>query len=250
MQENIPLTVERLSDEQEGECRITSALQIQSILRDISESGALVALYFDGVKDFIMTSLLGVGDKELWVEQGTDMPINRRIAESKRITMVSLIGQIKAQFSAGEIRATTYQGYPAFHLSLPAKLYRIQRRETYRLLLPISEHLRCVIPFGKPPAKERLEVPVMDVSVGGVRLFYAGSDIEFVQGQTYTDCEINLPGTGNMNVAITVKSVVSISPRPGQSIKRVGCEFKNLDTASGVMLQRYVTNMQRARAAA
>lgn len=250
MQENIPLTVERLSTEQEGECRIISARQIQSILRDISESGSFAALYFDGVKDFIMTSLLNVGDEGVWVEQGVDMPINRRIAESRKITLVSLMGQVKIQFAAGEIRAITYQGYPAFHLPLPVELYRIQRREYYRLMLPLSEHLRCVIPAGRPQAEDQVEVPVMDVSIGGVRLFYAGSDIEFVLGQTFEGCKINLPGVGNIDVTITVKSVVSISPKPGQTIKRVGCEFVNPNNASGFKLQRYVTNVQRARAAA
>lgn len=250
MQENIPLTVERLSDEQEGECRIASARQIQSILRDVAESGALAALYYDDVKDFIMTSLLEVGDKGLWVEQGADVPINRRVAESNRITLVSLIGQVKIQFSVAGIRALTYQGYPAFYLPLPAKLYRIQRREFYRLMLPVSEHLRCVIPIGKPLAEKRVEVPAMDISVGGVRLFYAGSDIEFVPGQTYAVCEIDLPGLGKVGVTIMVKSVVSISPKPGQTVQRVGCEFGKLGNASSIMLQRYVTNMQRLRAAA
>lgn len=247
MQENIPLTVERLSDEQEGECRIVSARQVQSILRDVAESGALAALYYDDAKDFIMTSLLEAGDKGLWVEQGADAPINRRIAESKRITLVSLIGQVKIQFSVAGTRALTYQGYPAFYLPLPDKLYRIQRREFYRLMLPLSEHLRCVITGGKPPGK-RVEVPAMDISVGGVRLFYAGSDIEFVPGQTYAVCEIDLPGLGKVGVTIMVKSVVSISPKPGQTVQRVGCEFGKLSNASGIMLQRYVTNMQRLRA--
>lgn len=250
MQENIPLTVERLSEEQEGECRITSARQIQSLLRDIAESGALAALYYDGVTDFIMTSLLGVSDKELWVEQGADAPMNRYIAESKKITFVSLMGQVKIQFSVGEVRAVTYQGYSAFRLPLPARLYRIQRREYYRLMLPLSEHLRCVIPAGKPGAKEHVEVPVMDISIGGVRLFYTGSDIEFVPGRVYAGCEISLTGVGNIKVTVMVRSVVSVSPKPGQTIRRVGCEFRNPGNASSIMLQRYVTNMQRMGAVA
>lgn len=250
MQENIPLTIERLSDEQEGEYRVVSTRQIRSILCDISESGAFAALYYDGVKDFIMTSLLDVGDKGFWVEQGVDMPKNRRIAESKRINLVSLMGQVKVQFAVGEIRAITYQGYPAFHLPLPAKLYRIQRREYYRLMLPLSEHLHCVIPIGKPQAENLKEVPIMDISVGGVKLFYAGNDIEFVLGKTYTGCQINLPEVGKISVAIIVKSVVSISPKLGQTIRRVGCEFMNIGNAYSIMLQRYVTNMQRIKASA
>ena len=210
----------------------------------------LAALYFDGAKDFIMTSLLDVGDKGLWVEQGTDTPKNRCIAESDEVTFVGSLNQVKVQFSANEIRAVTHQGYPAFYLPLPASLYRVQRREYYRLMLPLSERLHCVIPINKPQAGNRMEVPVMDISGGGVRLFCTDNEIEFVLGQTYGGCQINLPEVGKINVMMTVKSLVSISPKPGQTIKRVGCEFKNLDNASSILLQRYVTKMQRLKAGA
>lgn len=250
MQENITLTIEKLSGEHEEECRVSSARQVQSLLRDMSEQGALAALYCDGATDFIMTSLLDVGDKGLWVEQGVDAPKNRRIAESKRIILVSAHNQVKIQFAVDSIRVETYQGYPAFYLPLPASLCRIQRREYYRLMLYPSERLHCLIPMNQPQAGELVEVPVMDISGGGVRLFYASGDIGFAQGQVYGGCQINLPEVGKISVALLVKNLVSISSRNGQLIRRVGCEFENLDNASAILLQRYVTKVQRLRAAA
>lgn len=241
MQENIPLTIEKLSDEQDRECRVTSARQIQSMLRDISESGSLAALYYDGAKDFIMTSLLDVGDKGFWVEQGGNALKNRHIAESKKITLVSSLDKVKIQFSVDGIRAVTHQGYPTFYLPLPARLYRLQRREHYRIAIPLSERLRCVIPI---QARNRVEVPVMDISGGGVKLSWAGGNIEFVPGQTYDDCQIDLPEVGKINITLIVKTIVSIPTKHGPITKGVGCEFKDLDTATGTLLQRYVTKMQ------
>ena len=243
MQKEISLTIERLPEQQEKECRVTSARQIQSILRNISDEGSRAALYFDGAKDFIMTSLLDVGEKGLWVEQGSDMPKNRRIEESKGIALVSLIDQVKIQFAADGARAVTHQGYPAFYLPLPASLYRIQRREYFRIAIPSSERLRCIVPLNGG----KLELPVMDISGGGIRLSCAESNIEFVLGQTYAGCQIDLPEVGKIIVTIMVKSVISVSPRPGHTARRVGCEFKNLDNASGILLQRYVTMLQRLK---
>ncbi|MDO8292496.1 MAG: flagellar brake protein [Gallionella sp.] len=247
MQKNIQLNIERLSEEQENECRIISARQIQSILRNIMETSSRAALYYDDEQDFIMTSLLDVGDKGFWVEQSTDMPKNRRVAETRKITLVSSLNQVKVQFSVNEIRTVTHQGYPAFYLPLPASLYRIQRREHFRLALPHSERLRCVIPINHLQAGGRIELPVMDISGGGMRLSCAEDGIEFEPGQTYAGCQINLPEVGKINVTIIVKSLVLISPKPGQTIKRVGCEFKNLDNASSILLQHYVTKMQRLK---
>lgn len=249
MQENIPLTIERLSEEQERKCRISSARQVQSLLRKISENGLLAALYYNGAKDFIMTSILEVDDEGFWVEQSADMPNNRRIAGSEKITLVSSLDQVKIQFSVDEIHAVTHQGYPAFYLPLPDNLYRVQLREYYRLKVSHADRLRCVIPINRPQAGNRLEVPVMDISGGGLRLFYSGNDIEFVPGQTYAGCQIDLPEVGKINVTITVKNVISTSQKPGQTTKRVGCEFKDIDNAVSIMLQRYVIKMQRSIAA-
>lgn len=250
MQENIPLTIERLSGEQEKECRIVSARQIQTFLRSMSDSGALAALYYDGARDFIMTSLLGVGDKGLWVEQGADAPKNRRVTESGKITVVGSLEQVKLQFSVEGVRAVTHQGYPAFYLPFPDSLYRIQRREYYRLMLPLSDRLHCAIPIKRQQEVERVEISVMDISGGGVRLFYTDNEVEFVLGQVYKGCQINLPEVGKISATLTVRNLVETSPKPGQTIRRVGCEFSDLDNASSVLLQRYVTKVQRLRAAA
>ncbi len=247
MQKNIPLNIERLSEEQESECRIISVRQIQSILRNISETRSRAALHCDDEQDFIVTSLLDVGDKGFWVEQSTDMLKNRRVAETRKITLVSSLNQVKVQFSVNEIRAVTHRSYPAFYLPLPASLYRIQRREHFRLALPHSERLRCVIPISHLQAGGKIELPVLDISGGGMRLSCAEDNIEFEPGQTYAGCQINLPEVGKINATIIVKSLVLVSPKPGQTIKRVGCEFKNLDNASSILLQHYVTKMQRLK---
>jgi len=242
MQKDIPLTIERLSEEQEKECRITSARQILSLLKHISEDGLRAVLYYDGARDFIITSLLDVDENGLWVEQGVDSKKNLRIAETNKITLVSSLDQVKIQFYATGVSTETYQGYPAFYLLLPDSLYRVQRRENYRLVLPLNERLRCIVPTNHNG--DKIDVPVMDISGGGLRLF---ADGEFVLGQNYQGCQIDLPETGVINFTMIVKNLVTISPKPGQTVRRVGCEFKHLDNASSVLLQRYVTKMQRLK---
>ncbi|WP_435627797.1 flagellar brake protein [Candidatus Ferrigenium straubiae] len=250
MQGNIPLTPEKLSEEQEKEFRIASELQIRSLLRSLSEKVMPAALYYGGAKDdFILTTVLKVGEKGLWVEQGVDAQKNRRVVESRSVTLVSMLDQVKMQFPVGEIHAAKHQDYPAFYMPLPASLYRLQHREYYRLMLANSEYLRCIIPVGKPPAVKQLEVPVTDISIGGMKLSYTGDDIDFVPGQVYAGCQIELPDVGKIDATIIVKSMVSASPKIGQTVKRMGCEFKNLDNASNVLLQRYVTMVQRSRTA-
>lgn len=250
MQGNIPLTPETLSEEQEKEFCIASELQIRSLLRGLLEKRMPAALYYGSTKDdFILTSVLKVGEKGLWVEQGVDAQKNRRVIESRNVTLVSILDQVKMQFPVGEIHVVKHQDYPAFYMALPSSLYRLQHREYYRLMLSHSEQLRCIIPVGKPPAVKRFEVSVTDISIGGVKLSYTGDDIDFVPGQVYAGCQIDLPEVGKIDATLIVKSMVTTSPKIGQTVKRIGCEFHNLDNASNVLLQRYVTMVQRSRTA-
>ena len=147
----------------------------------------------------------------------------------------------------GEVRNKVYL---VFYLPLPDSLFRIQRREYYRLTLYPSERLHCMISADRSQANGQVEVPVMDISGGGIRLFCTSDDIEFVLGQIYEGCQINLPEVGKISVTMMVKNMISISAQTGQVTRRVGCEFRDVDTASGILLQRYVTKMQRLRAAA
>lgn len=239
MRKEISLDIERLSGEQEEECCITSARQIQSLLRNVVEAKSRAALYYGGTTDFIMTSLLNVGDKGLWVEHGTDISRNRRIAESRNITLVSSLDRVKIQFAVTGARLVTHQGDPAFYLPLPANLYRLQRRQHFRLAIPSSERLRCVIPTGM---RGRVEMPITDISGGGLRLSCVEGNIEFVPGQTYPDCQIDLPGVGKISVTITVKSL--IPHKHEKTAGYIGCEFKDIDNAYSTLLQNYVTKMQ------
>jgi c-di-GMP-binding flagellar brake protein YcgR len=133
---------------------------------------------------------------------------------------------------------------------MPAQLYRIQRRDFFRLSLFPSERLSCVIPVNEPEWSGELEVPVMNISGGGVRLFYQDNRIEFVPGQVYEGCRIDLPEVGQLAVTLEIKNQMAVTVRNGQVNQRIGCEFKDVDKAAGFLLQRYVTRVQRERAAA
>lgn len=250
MKKDIPLTIERISTKDEQECRITSAGLIASILHDVAEVGTNTALYFNLQRDFIITTILDVDKDGLWVEQGGSPADNRRIAGSDRITLVCSHNNVKVQFTATKASSVTYDGRPAFFLPLPSSIYRLQRREYYRLSLPSSEKLRCVITRGNGlgPASEafRYKVPVMDISGGGIGLSGTEGGINLIPGERHQGCLIELPEFGPIRVDLTVMNMITLATtRAEKSIKRAGCKFNNLDSHSAAILQRYITDRQR-----
>lgn len=237
---------ETLSRSEENEHGIVSAKETISILKYIAENATRVALDCIDGNCSIMTTLLGVNDKGLWLEQSTNQLDNKRILESDDLIFVSTHLQVKVQFAARQARSMEYQGYLAFYLPLPKCIYRLQRRNSFRIHVQPAKPLRCAIPTDKRKSSQPCEVNLMDISAGGMKLTCVETDIELVQGQTYENCQIKLPDLGTISATVVVRSLFSLPTQSGHTIKRAGCQFiKNLSTASNILLQRYVNNMQQ-----
>lgn len=249
----LPLTIESISDSDEKECRVTSPGQILSILRSISESGVQAALYYNANRDFIMTTILEVDEDGMWLEQGSLASANHQIAQSRRLKLVSSHNQVKVQFAVDEAHEVTYDGQPAFFLHMPQALYRFQRREYFRLEFAASEQMRCIVNAtrpGGPGVPEPCDFQLADISGGGVGLICREGELELQAGQTYTGCRIDLPGAGPLIFNLTVRYIKPISTtKAGKTISHAGCEFRNLDGATTLRLQRYITDKQRLMAA-
>lgn len=248
MEKNIPLRIEVISSGNDDRYGITAPKEIELVLHQIADKGSRIALYYGDSRDFILTTLLGVNDTGLWLEQSQNSNDNRLITESRKLVFVSSHLHIKVQFTANHVSSAMYQGYPAFYLLLPHVLYRLQRREYYRLMVPASEHLRCIIPVENPAIKRPREITVMDISCGGVGLTCMGGDAEITPGASYHDCRVDLPEIGTIIGTIVVKNLVLLTSASGNVTRRAGCEFRDLDGASTIMVQRYVMNMQRTKA--
>lgn len=248
MEKDIPLKIEILSGKENEKYRLTSAKEIRFILRTIAVKGSRVALYYGDADDFILTTVLGIDDTGVWLEQSSNSLDNQRITESSKLVFVTSHLQIKIQFITNLVHSTVYENYAAFYLPFPDSLYRLQRREYYRLEMPAHNPLHCVIPSVTSDEKQVCKFTIMDISCGGVGLICAETDTEIAVGKTYVNCLIDLPEVGKITGTITVKNLFLFTLESGHTQKRAGCEFKNLDSTSTILLQRYVMNMQRIKA--
>lgn len=247
MEKDIPLKIEILSSGKDDQYRITSPREIEFILQNIVKNGSRIALYYSDANDFILTRLIAVNASGLWLEKRPTAAENAPVLESEKLIFVSSHAQVKVQFVSDHVTATTYQGEPAFFIALPESIYRLQRREYFRLITPVSNPLLCVIPSEQSVARRGHEVTIMDISGGGVGLTCTEENIELIPGRTYENCKINLHEIGEFIGTIEVKNLAVLSTPSGKTVRRAGCEFKNLDGTSTILLQRYVTAMQRAK---
>lgn len=239
------LTVEKFRDGEESKFLIKSPKEIQLTLQAIAQKKTTAIIYFDNNERFLKTILLAANEKGMWLDVGPDQSDNTQIADSENLTLVTMHNGAKVQLTGNHVQIAVYAGHPAFYLPLPSALFRVQRREYFRLNAAAADTpLKCVIP---PVAEEQQrphEITIMDISAGGIALICRENSVRLEAGETYPDCQIDLPGVGTLTATIEVKNLFEVNSSSGAVIKHAGCEFKQLDGKMSMLLQRYISLMQ------
>ena len=250
MNKEVLLRIEHFSRGQDVEFRIKSKKEMQFILQDIAEKGSRVALYYDGTQHFILTTLYGANADGMWLDISPSPQENKRILLSEKITFVSMHQHVKVQFEAQDIVEALLEGDKTFYLDLPEYLLRIQRRDHFRLRIPASTPFKCFVPVkpfdpNKPGEPEIIrDLPVMDISTGGIGLLCGEYEAGLQPKATFQNCRISLPDIGTIRVNIEVKNNVKFSAPNGATRTRIGCQFLRMDNQASLLLQSYVNRLQ------
>lgn len=228
---------------------LSSEVEIAHHLKAISTSGYMVTVFSNRGKTFILTRLLDVDQKNrrMVFDWGSEDATNQQLLASERNVFVCSPDGVKTQFITGQVHQIDYEGRPAFEVSLPEQVIKLQRREFFRIRTPIGNPLVCTInDFPGAP----IELAVFDISLGGLALWLpdlaiAGFDI----GTRYADCHLDLKPLGHLQCALEVRHRLPLQMRNGTDAVRVGCSFVGLPTQMENMIQRYVGQLERERRA-
>lgn len=246
----VSLQMESFHRGEDAEFQIRSRREMQFILQDVADKGTRVVLYYDGPREFILTTILGASEQGVWLDVSPHAPENKRILHSDSLTVVSLHQGVKLQFVVDEIQSALVGDDDAFFLPLPDYLLRIQRRDYFRLGIPISTPLKCIVPVrpynpDEPdqPAITR-ELPILDISGGGLSLRGEEHEQELSSGRSFSGCRFTLPNIGILTVTLVIRSQSSLTNSDDTVSKRIGCQFVHLDNQTNLLLQQYINRLQ------
>ena len=219
--------------------RIRSRMEIVSLLRAVSAHREIVTVQFGGGQDFVVSAVLGVNPdfEEVVLDYGADEPAMQRLLRSPRLRVSSQLDHVRLSFTAGAAEAVSFEGGKAFRVRLPDSLLRFQRRDAYRLKIPLGRPLLCHVPA--PGGGAPLAVKVRDISVAGIGLVDYPPSLVVGMGTVLAGCRINLPDLGSLTVDIEVMHATQ-----GES-RRCGCRFKDIPLPMANLIQRYITRVER-----
>ena len=224
---------------------ITSETEILQKLRMLEKSKCIVTAYFDQGSQTLLTAIVDIlPEKQLiLLDYGPDESINRAILEDKHIIFKTSVNGVTVKFDVGNAQKAKFKGEAVFACPLPKDLLWVQRRDTYRVRVPMGIHAFCIVYDGKTSKQYRIH----DISVGGVALEDPDNNILFALGNKFDKCEITLPEFGTGEVDLEVRSIFPPPPEAPKAPRKIGCLYHELRSDLDAMIQRFIHSIDSQR---
>ncbi|MEX2367743.1 MAG: flagellar brake protein [Pseudohongiellaceae bacterium] len=211
-------------------------------LRQLGKSNNMITAHFNQGKYSLLTLVVDVlPDKDLLVlDYGADEKITRKLLEAERAVFKTSYEGITAQFTASGFQRAKRHGKAAIACRLPDALLWMQRREYYRVKVPMSGIVSCELINSQDQA---VQLPALDLSVGGLALHHTDQPIEFEEGQIYKACKLQIPDIDPVQVSLEIRNIIPIGTLDNGGY-RIGSQFSNpaMDVTS--LIQRYIHNIE------
>ncbi len=220
--------------------------EIMQKLRQLGKKNSLISLHF--ADNTMLSTVVDVlADRNLLVlDYGGDEKLNQKLLKNNRAVVKTDYDGITAQFSIEDIRKARLQGKPSFACPLPESMLWVQRREFYRVKIPLSENVVCELIHGD---EHRKEYPVLDISTGGIALFDKDNELELEPGNEFHNCKLTLGEHGTGLVNLEIRNRIPVNPAEPAEGSRSGCAFLNMTGDFEITVQKFINmvDMQQKR---
>ncbi|MBI4985106.1 MAG: flagellar brake protein [Rhodocyclales bacterium] len=234
------------TDENIESFTITTRREIVFYLRQLINDGERLNVMFDEGRETLLTVPLDVDEEKglLIFDWGGSETVNQRLLKSPRTTFVANPLGVRNLFHTSRVWETTYKKRRAFATDIPGKYVRLQRREFFRLTLPMTQRRPCIFSSGEGEAVKQWQMSIVDIGLGGVGLESQEAALPFEFGQIISGAVIDLGKFGQHTLDMEVRFVGTVT-RGHKQAGRLGCRFVKVRPAQETSMQQFVTQIQR-----
>ncbi len=227
---------------------LTRRKEVIQTLRMLAKEKTMISAYFGAGKYSLPTLVLDILPKKdlLIMDYGPNDAINKKFLAAERITFATSYHGIKAQFSVQEVGRSKYKGLPVYAVPIPDALLWYQRREFYRIKMPMENPAHCRILMN---GAESIAVKLLDISAIGIA--FMDEKCHFVEhteeDNQLENCRLVLPGSGELNVSLDIIYRLLLKEEDASAGQRIGCKLIELNYADESKIQQYILSVERKR---
>jgi flagellar brake protein len=168
----------------------------------------------------------------------------QNLLEDGEVVAVGYLEAVKIQFDLQDLVLVRSVGGCVMNARLPQRMYRFQRRSSFRVK-PIGNASPTAVLRHPAWPDMRLALRVLDVSITGVALFLPDDVPSIEPGTTIGLAQIELDGDTRFGASLMVHHVTQLNHESKGG--RLGCEFVKTEPGGERQLQRYIEQTQKRR---
>lgn len=225
---------------------VTSKVGIANSLRSMAKQNTMVYVSKAGSDTGKISAILDVDTNRgvFILDYTSDKAFNQQLTRPGNLHFNASVDSVKIQFSLRDsARTIQFEGRPAYELKIPEEIYRIQRRQHFRIEIPVSSNVQLTT---KDNANKVVSFKLRDISAGGLALFDTEDILTDAEiGKEYKDCTLLLEELGQVKTNLIVRRVSFQGANPDKKIKVVACEFSDMSNYDQITVQNYIGRLER-----
>jgi flagellar brake protein len=248
------LTLDRLM-QNESDYLVRNPKLILDYLSSLFTSHCILTAQFGQQKTSFLTAITEINAESgtLKIDSAPTEILNQQLINADKVIFHTQLNGIKAAFTATQIKALKTAENSFFEIPLPQALFWLERRNFYRVKIPLShQYTYCTIPTA-PQADNPSSTPILqnvfrlhDLSISGFAFLNADAALMplFAEQQIHQNCTLHLPNS-HSHISFTIKDISNIKVNTQQTELRIGCHFSPLPTIFESTLLRYMQDIER-----
>ncbi len=244
--------------EKENDYLVRNPKLIAEHLSLIFKSNCIISAHFGENNTSFLTAIIELDIKKhiLKVNCAPTELLNRLLLGSTKVLFRTQIDGIKVSFNGKNIKKSKHNEHPAFEMPIPDAIFWLQRRNFFRIKVPLSHTgSYCEIDLSRnreeiavtTPRIETVSLKLADLSIKGFALLNSQPNFSglFEPGKEYKECKLHLHEGPSSNIGFIIKNICEIKVNATNKDLRIGGYFAELTPAFESAIQRYMQDIER-----
>jgi flagellar brake protein len=240
--------------QKESDYLVRSAKLVFGHLSDLIKKKCIISAHFGEHNQSFLTTIIDLDQKAnlITLDVAPTELLNKQLLGSAKVLFRTEYEGIKVSFRGKDIKKSQSDGHPVFAMPIPDAIFWMQRRQYYRVKVPLShKNSTCEINLAIENEAGETESQtkafnLSDISLSGFSLLNPDTKIaDFLLPDTVIDeCALFLNDGSRATVGLVVKSVTNVRANATTYQHRVGCKFTHIPQVFENSIQRYMQEIE------
>ena len=204
--------------------RVSNPSEVLAYLNEASTSHILCSVRAAGHPENYLSRLFAIDQlsQQLVFDAPHAPVVTRALVPGSQASIELTLHHVRIGFEAPVIAVAAFKGDPSLFIGLPASVTRLQRRENFRISIPLRRTVRLSL---DDELRGLQDLRLTDLSCGGASVVVNGSLEMFPTGRIFDQARLFIADEQIFEVAARVRHASAVRRSGQQAELRLGLQF-------------------------